>query len=127
MPMFEEELGITEKEAEYDKRCEIIRAKLATRGNVSVEKARQMCLIYAEAARIIYDPERKTLQAAISEDIKPEDLEKVMKNLREYIPAHILIGHEVYTRTHGEIKEARLTHEQLHKYTHEQIQRKGRL
>lgn len=123
LEQIENELAITEKESTFEKRCDTVRVKLLTRGKVSIDNVLEMCRNYASFAKVIYNAKAFTINITLSKDITADNLSKLKKEVRAYVPAHILINYADYARTHGELKA--FTHEQLSKYTHEEIREKG--
>lgn len=123
LEQIENELGITEKESTFEKRCDTVRVKLLTRGKVSIENVLAMCKNYASYAKVSYNAKAFTIDITISKDITVDDLNKLKNEVRAYVPAHILINYAAYARTHGELRA--FTHGELSKYTHEEIREKG--
>lgn len=123
LDQIENELGITEKESTFEKRCDTVRVKLLTRGRVSIDNVLEMCKNYAVNAKVAYNAKEFTINITLSKDITAGNLNKLKNEVRAYVPAHILINYAEYARTHGELKA--FTHQELSKYTHEEIREKG--
>lgn len=123
LEVIENELDIREKESTFEKRCDAVRVKLLTRGRVSVENVTEMCRNYADYAKVVYNAEAFTINITLSSDITEEELNRLKKEVRAYVPAHILVVYGEYARTHGELKA--FTHQKLGEYTHGELREKG--
>ena len=123
LDIIEAELGITEKDSEFTKRCDTVRIKLMTRGKVCVEKVKNMCDNYVSYSKVIYSAEERMIYITLSNDITDGDRASLEKEIRAYVPAHILIVYSEYGRTHQEL--GAYTHEALGEFTHQELREKG--
>lgn len=123
LDVIEGELGITEKEDTFEKRCDTVRMKLLTRGKVCVEGVMAICDNYVSYSKIIYSAGRYTLDVILSNEVTEDNRKKLERELRAYIPAHILINYYDYGRTHQELGV--FTHQKLEEFTHSELREKG--
>ncbi len=123
LDIIEAELGITEKDSEFTKRCDTVRIKLMTRGKVCVEKVKNMCDNYVSYSKVVYSAEERMIYITLSNDITDGDRARLEGELRDYLPAHILIVYKKYGRTHEELGD--YTHEELGAFTHRELREKG--
>lgn len=124
--VMEKELGIGDLSGSLEDRRNRVRAALLSRGAVNLQGAIQIGEALLGWADGEYYP-LKFLYVPYAEktSVTESDIEGYLTALREYLPAHILIGDlEYYQRTHGEIKTAKLTHGEMAAYTQEEIQYK---
>lgn len=123
LEVIEAELGIADKDSDFTNRCDTVRMKLMTRGKVCVEKVKNMCDNYASYSKVIYNAEERTIYITLSNDIAEGDRLRLEKEVRAYVPAHILIIYSEYGRTHQEL--GTYTHQELGAFTHQELREKG--
>lgn len=108
----EAELGITEA-AEFEERCKIVKLKLLTRGKVSVQGAEEICKGFVTYVKTVYSAEKFTLNITLGK-INNVDFDKLKREIRNYIPAHIFVTYATYQRSHQELST----------YTHQELREK---
>lgn len=123
LDVIEGELGITDKSGDFYKRCDNVKTKLMTRGKVCTEKVKNMCDNYVRYSKVNYDAIERTIYITLSNDIDDENRINLERELREYLPAHILIVYSQYGRTHQEL--GTYTHEALGVFVHRELREKG--
>lgn len=120
----ESEFGIAVVDDDYLKRCEAVKIKLFTQNKVSLQGVEVICKKYAERADIYYYATEYRLNVVIG-GITENNLLKMQNELRQYVPAHILLDYNDYIRTHEEMED--FTHEYLENYNHEEIISKSQI
>lgn len=119
----ESELGINEKADTLEKRCNEVRRKLLTRGKVSLSCVEELIKDYSYH-KVVYNATKYELVISLAlSEIDKVELDKLQKELRAYLPAHILISYKDRGRTHDELSA--YTHQELSKFTHQELNEKG--
>lgn len=127
LDVIEGELGITDKEPTLEGRRGEVKVKLFQRSKVSMENVVLMCRNYTNYVKAYYDADKYTITIETEKSIAKRSLQKMQEQLREYVPAHILLKYTYFGRTHGQMNESGFTHEYLHSFTHEQIREKAEM
>lgn len=116
----ENDLGIL-PQGDYQKRREAVKVKLFTNSKVSIAGAKAILEKFTDGRiDIIYDARGRIL-TVITEFTMPD---VAVRELRRYIPAHILIKYVDYIRTHSELNNI-FTHNMLKSFTYNELREKG--
>lgn len=117
------DLEIGDFENNFDERREVILSKLQNEGITNIKKIKNLAKIFTNGEiEIIEDYANYSFLIKFTSIVgKAPNIENFEKALQIYKPAHL--GYEIEFRynTHGELKQHRLTHNQLKVYSHQQL------
>ena len=124
---WENMLGISSNDFDYQTRRENIKAKMRSRGTTTMEAIKNICEAYSNGiVDIIVDHSNYSFTIDFVGSIGvPQAFAELYKTIEEIKPCHLEHKFKFNYNTHNDL--SKYTHEELAKYTHDQLRNSSEL